>query len=53
MRGTKGTQNQKIWDPGLGPGLEFIKYGIRDWDQNVDLWDAESRHSTIRDYPED
>ena len=56
-----GTQNQYLrdWGPGLKSenpgsvtwGLEIMTSGIRDWERDSDLWDAEFRDSTIRDCP--
>ena len=69
LHGTKIFTNTSLRDPpvnqglGQGPGLleirdpgrglEILKSGIRDWERNPDLWEAEFRDSTIRDYPGD
>ena len=36
-------QLQTFRDSGLGQGLKYEKSGIRDWEQDPDLWDAEFR----------
>ena len=49
--GTCGIPCGKFWDPRQEPGLEILKFGIRDWDRDPDLWDAEFRDLTIQDCP--